>query len=321
MLILQTFFATFCIFLLEATQAQALRNSRHLDQNQPHQCTLHIIETIWGDGTTSSSFECQILSSIDASERVLQIRDSPDWLLNALENDEINSGTDVLHFDPSLIIDGDLVIGDSDNVSIEYKQPLDDITNSAAAGIAQGQVGQRSALVVHVKGKDASTSTQPHGPNSLADNIFGTSGDHVNLRSQMKACSYGQFDLVPFNGRTSTGVEVTDGVVSIEIPNIIQGADHKILFSSVKSTAYSVLGDLRAQYDHVMFCLPPGTATNWAAFAYVNDNISVYNDDMCNHPTVQMHEIGHNLGLAHSNGPYAGDFYLDTSGVVSDFLH
>jgi hypothetical protein len=41
--------------------------------------------------------------------------------------------------------------------------------------------------------------------------------------------------------------------------------------------------------------------------ANVNGWLSVYNDDWCNYPSIQVHEIGHNLNLAHAwddNGEY-----------------
>ena len=36
-------------------------------------CTLFVIETVWGDGTTSKSLECELPSSVDAPGRILQI--------------------------------------------------------------------------------------------------------------------------------------------------------------------------------------------------------------------------------------------------------
>lgn len=62
-----------------------------------------------------------------------------------------------------------------------------------------------------------------------------------------------------------------------------------------------MLGDLRSQFDHVMILLPPkvnfgGTA----AYSYVNYWRSVYQDNYWWMVMVQMHELGHNLDLAHS---------------------
>jgi len=64
----------------------------------------------------------------------------------------------------------------------------------------------------------------------------------------------------------------------------------------------------------VMICVPPGTAGDWVAYAYSNHWLSVYNDEWCTYPSVQMHEIGHNLGLAHSKED--DDRYGDQTGIM-----
>merc|ERR1719221_2027179 len=49
--------------------------------------------------------------------------------------------------------------------------------------------------------------------------------------------------------------------------------------------------------------LPSGTnsgGSSWIAYAYVNHWLSVYNDQWGSYVSAQVHEIGHNLGLAHS---------------------
>ena len=37
------------------------------------------------------------------------------------------------------------------------------------------------------------------------------------------------------------------------------------------------------------------------AYAYMNSWMSVYKDNWCNYVSAQMHELGHNLNLGHSN--------------------
>jgi hypothetical protein len=66
--------------------------------------------------------------------------------------------------------------------------------------------------------------------------------------------------------------------------------------------------------DHVMYCLPAGTMDG-VAYAYVGSWMSVYSDKWCGSNTAQMHEIGHNLRLGHSNEKGA---YEDETGAVSD---
>jgi len=49
------------------------------------------------------------------------------------------------------------------------------------------------------------------------------------------------------------------------------------------------------------------------AYAYVNSWMSVYSNEWCNHPSGQMHELGHNFGYAHSNERGS---YQDQSGMM-----
>jgi len=63
-----------------------------------------------------------------------------------------------------------------------------------------------------------------------------------------------------------------------------------------------------------MVCAPPGTRGLWIAYAVTGYWLSVYNDRWCTYPSTQMHELGHNMKLAHSgerSNPYG-----DQSGLM-----
>ena len=67
------------------------------------------------------------------------------------------------------------------------------------------------------------------------------------------------------------------------------------------TAATAALGDLQQQFDIVMLILPPGVDFGGAAaYAYINWYYGVYRDDYWWMVMVQMHEVGHNLNLAHS---------------------
>jgi hypothetical protein len=61
-----------------------------------------------------------------------------------------------------------------------------------------------------------------------------------------------------------------------------------------------------------MFCLPPSEGA--IAWAYVNSKYSYYVDKWCGHISAQMHEVGHNLDLAHSG--VDKDEYADQTGFM-----
>ena len=65
-------------------------------------------------------------------------------------------------------------------------------------------------------------------------------------------------------------------------------------------TALTGASSKPADVDLVMFCQPPGTNGGWIAYAYINSWESYYNNNWCTFVSAQLHEIGHNLNLAHS---------------------
>ncbi|KAI2503879.1 Gametolysin peptidase M11 [Fragilaria crotonensis] len=119
------------------------------------------------------------------------------------------------------------------------------------------------------------------------------------LTRQPPQCSYGQLQFEP---TTSNALVGTDGVYTVTLPTtIITGAaDNPIAWAAVdKATAE--LGTLTNFADHVMVCMPPGTSGGWIAYAYINHWLSVFNNQWCGYPSGLLHELGHNLNLAHSS--------------------
>jgi hypothetical protein len=75
---------------------------------------------------------------------------------------------------------------------------------------------------------------------------------------------------------------------------------------------------LEDTFDHVLFCLPPGTTGGWIAEGWSNHPFSIYNNAWCLYPSAMQHEIGHNYGLEH-----AKDFeseYGDRTGVMGSSI-
>jgi hypothetical protein len=161
----------------------------------------------------------------------------------------------------------------------------------------------------------------------LSDAVFGTSGDSVNLSERFASCSYGQLIMKPYEDTTTTGVSIPGtqykiGLVEVEISNNVQGATDDTIKNAAETAARALLGDLPDQFDHVIFCIPPGTNGNWIAYgkfarrvlllrhlrahecllfsplsAGVNSWYSVYNDAWCTYPSVLLHEIGKFKGV------------------------
>lgn len=178
--------------------------------------------------------------------------------------------------------------------------------------------GDKSVLVVRVVATNASTSASE---GDLSNSVFGNGVDPLNLSSQYSACSHDKLTLNKAADRTGTSTNISNGVVTITVGYSTSYGD-TVMNNAVISELMTQFGVTNPNQlaDHVMFCLPPGTTGG--AYAYVNHWLSVYNDNYCKSVTMQMHEIGHNLNLAHSGDNTCSSSpectYGDQSGLVSN---
>jgi hypothetical protein len=148
--------------------------------------------------------------------------------------------------------------------------------------------GTKSVLVIRAIAADQSTTASE---STLSDDIFGTFGDPVNLRSQYSQCSDGKLQFQPLTTNSLVG---SDGVYTVTLPStFVTGASDGTIRDAMLIKAIVDLGEyLNIIADYVMLCLPPGTTGDWLAYAYINHWLSVYNDVWCQYPSGQLHEIG-----------------------------
>jgi hypothetical protein len=100
----------------------------------------------------------------------------------------------------------------------------------------------------------------------IGDKIFGTDGDEVNLVERFDSCSFGQLVMQPYEGVTNYGESISNGVIEVAIDMNVKGVNDNEVFSEAARVAADRLGYLQSQFDHVMFCLPPGTNGAWLAY-------------------------------------------------------
>ena len=151
----------------------------------------------------------------------------------------------------------------------------------------------------------------PSSESRVSDKWFGTHGDKVNARSHFDACSFGKFKFEPFEGKTTTGITIHNGVYTITVD--ADRNDPSLVESQATSMGNKLLGNLQSQFHHVALSVPDNNE-GYAAYAYVYHWLSLYKDIYVDLVTVQMHEIGHNIGLAHSGE--GTQSYGDTSGLM-----
>ena len=168
----------------------------------------------------------------------------------------------------------------------------DEVSNRNLRGILNRklQTGTKTALVLRAIASDSSTSASE---SELSDDIFGTSGDVLNLKSQYASCSDGKLQFQPLTTNNLVGV---DGVLTVNIPSItVTGATRETIRDAIINQAAIDLGvsNLNTIADHVLVCIPPGTTpTTWIGNANVNSWRSMYNDNWCRYPSVLLHEVG-----------------------------
>eukprot|EP00814_Leptocylindrus_danicus_P019785 CAMPEP_0116024062 /NCGR_PEP_ID=MMETSP0321-20121206/12060_1 /TAXON_ID=163516 /ORGANISM="Leptocylindrus danicus var. danicus, Strain B650" /LENGTH=591 /DNA_ID=CAMNT_0003495655 /DNA_START=30 /DNA_END=1802 /DNA_ORIENTATION=+ len=288
-------------------RANVNKNKTKVKNNRPQSkaCLLLLKETRFLDGTNSEEADC-----FDSSNGLIAKIKGPDGaqedFIRRFKNGELKSGKSTLkkngaYFDE----DGNLVLPNLDNLEIGESNENTDERRLATV------VGDKEMLAIRVVAPDATTTSSE---SEISDSWFGTHGDPVNLKSQYAACSYGQLRCEGAGKTTSTGVTVSDGVYTIEISNNVSGVNRDIVRGWVVMEGDAILGSMKSQFDHVMLCFPPGTRGDWIAYAYTNWYLSIYNDEWCNYVSGQMHEIGHNLNLAHS-GVWS-DEYGDRTGMM-----
>jgi len=151
--------------------------------------------------------------------------------------------------------------------------------------------GTLSVLVIRVV--DAANAQIDATNTELKGDIF---TDEFSLGTGYAQCSHNQLIMEPATGDN----RISDGIITVNIDITAVPNNERALQDAVLDKATEDYGDLPSQYDLVMVCQPPGTG-RWVAYAYINSYVSFYNDYWCQKVSAQMHEVGHNLGLGHSN--------------------
>lgn len=202
-----------------------------------------------------------------------------DWIEDKMLSGELQSGETLLNITNPLI--------DPETATLLLTDPPELINEEMRRRLG-AKTGQRTVLAVRVL---ASNSAMSRSESELSWSVFGGPSDFVNLVSQYAACSHGklQFQQRPnLNGRTTN---IRNGVVSIQL-SVPTSVGHEAMVNAVSRQIQTEFGKTRQDIaDHIMYCLPPG-AFGGVGYAYVNEGLSVFNNEWCTSVTSQMHELG-----------------------------
>jgi len=277
--------------------ADKVGNIRRIEENM--ECLAVIEDRQNEDHTEETRLDCE---KPDGSMiPVSGIEES--WIKEKVSNGELHSAVDSIALPPgSMEHNGKVIVPPGGNVEIRQGARLRRLAVT----------GEKTVLAVRIVANDASTSSSEA---VIRNEVFGIGGDAVNLRSQYLACSHGLLKFKPKEGEVG-GVTITGGVTTVTININVNGVSDATVRNAASSALAAKFGVSSASSiaDYVMLCIPPGTSGGWIAYAYINSWLSVYNNNWCNYPSGQMHEVGHNLGLAHSGE--GSVTYGDQSGMM-----
>jgi len=153
--------------------------------------------------------------------------------------------------------------------------------------------GKRKVLVVRVSNDNILREKVEQDEKKLYWDVF---GDENNLKKVYKRCSGNKLKFVP-----ATGYLVNRGVITVSPPQSVCGMN----FKSVSNHAKAQLVGLNIDTDHFMYIMPDCAdfegAEAWGEMNGTDTWIPSRNGSVA---LVQVHEVGHNLGLGHSGAEY-----------------
>jgi len=167
------------------------------------------------------------------------------------------------------------------------------------------KIGDRKTLVVRVtdvNGKVIDNATE------VSDNVFGTYGDAVTLKSQIEGCSMNRTIIIPGGIPEHESLYSAPGVIDVNVTIDITNCDtfNKNTWANAAVTALQdkIGGGWTApgEYEHIMIVFEnsahyydtnePKCGGSWAAFATGNGWRSVYRYHFYKFVGVLVHEFG-----------------------------
>ena len=318
-------------------------HTRQLDQSQYDECTFLVdrlevdpeVDAVIPPDFSEITFDCELSSHmilpllVDATQKESLESSFLSGELRSSESTIILSGSGATITDEGIQI--------PPGHTIEYSEIPTERRRLAIL------TGDKPILAIKVK--DINGLARGESTDAISGDIFGGFGDNLNLKSQMSACSFGALNILAGDPPTDSAKEheVSPGVIEVTIPISLTNNDRYTIHNAVVAAAETKLGfNLPGPYHHVMIILEKCyIGCGWAAYAYINSWMSVYQADYYKMVGVQMHgkcdilvvfyhatktniaslklflaEIGHNFALAHSGG-LNNQPYTDHTGHVS----
>jgi hypothetical protein len=270
----------------------------HAAELKPQECTIIVKSTLQiSESAHDTSFECIFDYSIGANgdtteqkTRTLPILlNNPQLKLfhNRFKNGELISSLSTLILEGIEISNSGIIIP-SDKNTFDFGM----IKNESSRRLRTAVTGEKRFLVVKVI--DSNGEKLPQNLDQIGNDIYGPT-DTMTLKSQMEACSYDKLKILPgvqSAAEIAHGNGQGNGVIQVTIDKPLNGSTNFEIRKAVSEKVEEALGiTLPGPYDHVMFTLAKcyGNQCGWAAYAYVNSWLSVYQGQYYRMVGVQMH--------------------------------
>jgi len=175
--------------------------------------------------------------------------------------------------------------------------------------------GLKTVIAVRISTNDFTYRPEVNSQ-AIKKTLFSNEKGKVSLKRKYQECSYRKLRIKPFQGTTTTNVNVPDGVTNVALDKaqsdevkdlILNGGPDPLsskrnrdrVLSFCRLAAEARLGDLESQFDHVLFILPRNL-DGVLAIAIIGRFDSYYGGSWITRPSMSLHEVGHNLGLDHA---------------------
>lgn len=173
--------------------------------------------------------------------------------------------------------------------------------------------GNKKILLIRIT--DVDGRSIPETARQVSNKFFGTYGDAMTVKSGFESCSFGAMQITSDYSGTSVDESVLSapGVVDVAIGLSLSSSSQVVIIEAAATAAMKKMDiGLPGPFAHVIFiledCYTGEAECNFAAYGYVNHWVLVTLGQNWAYPAVIMHELGHNLNLAHSGGLDGGSY-------------
>lgn len=206
----------------------------------------------------------------------------PEAFVQTLDVESIKTGGKAIEIQGAQALDNVIVIPDDANVVVSQIPSNRQLVTTT--------FGVKTVLTLRVSSLDATNSLDAA---TISSRLY--TGNGATISSIYHDCSWNSLNLIP-----ATGYGITNGVAEIFInQNTVGETSLLSIENAVTAVAQKQVPNFDS-IDHVMYCMPAGTAGDWIAYGYSGWSRTVFNNEWCGYVSSAVHEIGHNLGLSHS---------------------